>query len=151
MNPPALSPAARLVLLAIDESTTVDQVAAILVREKVAAAGRKATARAVSVLDHLHSVGAVVVHLDETWTVTPRGDRFRDWLLRELAEGGKRPAKASDAPKPRPSRSKSPERASAPNPATTEASSDDRITFTTPNGWVVHLSPFRQKRARGDK
>lgn len=150
MTLPALSPAARLVLLAIDEETTVDQVADILVREKAAVAGR-ATARAVGVLEHLDTHGAVTTRDEKTWTVTPRGDRFRDWLLRELAEGGKRPAKALDAPKLSPSRSKSSQRASAPNPATPEASSDDRITFTTPNGWVVHLEPFRQKRARGDK
>lgn len=150
MTPPALSPAARLVLLAIDEQTTVDDVARILVREKVVAAPR-ATARAVSVLDHLHTVGAVVVHLDETWTVTPRGERFRDWLLRELAEGGKRPTKASDTPKPSPSRAKPSKRVSTPKAAAPEASSDERITFTTPNGWVVHLEPFRQKKARGDK
>lgn len=150
MNPPALSPAARLVLLAIDQEATVDEVAAILVREKVVAAPR-ATARAVSVLDHMHTVGAVVVHLDETWTVTPRGERFRDWLLRELASEGKRPAKASDAPKPSPGRAEPSERAKTPKAATTEASTDDRITFTTPNGWVVHLEPFRQKRARGVK
>ena len=71
--------------------------------------------------------------------------------LRELADDGKRPAKAPDAPTPRPSRSKPPRRASAPKAATPEALADDRITFTTPNGWVVHLNPFRQKKARGDK
>lgn len=150
MTLPALSPAARLVLLAIDEETTVDEVADILVREKAAVAGR-ATTRAVGVLEHLDWHGALTTHDEQSWTVTPRGERFRDWLLRELAEGGKRPAKAPDAPKPRPSRSKSPRRASTPNPATSEASADDRITFTTPNGWVVHLEPFRQKSARGDK
>ena len=150
MTLPALSPAARLVLLAIDEETTVDQVAAILVREKAAVAGRS-TVRAVGVLEHLDVNGAVTTRDEQTWTVTPRGDRFRDWLLRELADEGKRPSKASDAPKPRPRRSESPRRASAPKAATPEASTDDRITFTTPNGWVVHLEPFRQKRVRGDK
>jgi hypothetical protein len=150
VTPPALSPAARLVLLAIDEAATVDEVAAILVREKVVPADR-APARAVAVLEHLDVNGALTTRDERTWTVTPRGDRFRDWLLRELADSGKRPAKASDAPKPRPSRSKSPQRASAPKAATPEVSADDRITFTTPNGWVVHLEPFRQKKARGDK
>ena len=150
MNPPALSPAARLVLLAIDETVTVDEVAAILVREQVVPADR-APARAVAVLEHLDVNGALTTRDEQTWTVTPRGERFRDWLLRELADEGKRPAKASDAPKPSPSRSKSPKRASAPKAATPEVSADDRITFTTPNGWVVHLEPFRQKKARGDK
>ena len=150
MTPPALSPAARLVLLAIDETVTVDEVAAILVREQVVPADR-ASARAAAVLEHLDVHGAVTTRDERTWTVTPRGDRFRDWLLRELADDGKRPAKAPDAPTPRPSRSKSPRRVSAPKAATPEASADDRITFTTPNGWVVHLEPFRQKKARGDK
>jgi hypothetical protein len=150
VNPPALSPAARLVLLAIDETVTVDEVAAILVREQVVPADR-APARAVAVLEHLDVNGALTTRDEQTWTVTPRGERFRDWLLRELADEGKRPAKASDAPKPSPSRSKSPKRASAPKAATPEVSADDRITFTTPNGWVVHLEPFRQKKARGDK
>ena len=150
MNPPALSPAARLVLLAVDETATVDEVAAILVREKVVPADR-AHARAVVVLEHLDVNGALTTRDERTWTVTPRGDRFRDWLLRELADEGKRPARAPDAPKPSPSRSKPPRRASAPKAATPEASTDDRITFTTPNGWVVHLEPFRQKKARGDK
>lgn len=150
MTLPALSPAARLVLLAVDEETTVDEVAAILVREKAAVAGR-ATARAVSVLEHLDWHGALTTDDEQTWTVTPRGDRFRDWFLRELADEGKRPSKASDGSKPSPSRSKTAKRASTPKAATPEASSDDRITFTTPNGWVVHLEPFRQKRARGVK
>ena len=150
MTPPALSPAARLVLLAIDEAATVDEVAAILVRERVVSTDR-AHARAVAVLEHLEVHGAVTTRDEQTWTVTPRGERFRDWLLRELADEGKRPAKAPDAPKPRPSRSKTPRRASAPKAATPEASTDDRITFVTPNGWVVHLNPFRQKKARGDK
>lgn len=150
MTLPALSPAARLVLLAIDEATTVDEVAAILVRERVVPADR-AHARAVAVLEHLDLNGALTTRNERTWTVTPRGERFRNWLLRELAEGGKRPAKAFDAPKPSPSRPKPSERASTPKAATPEASSDDRITFTTPNGWVVHLEPFRQERARGDK
>jgi hypothetical protein len=150
VTPPALSPAARLVLLAIDETVTVDEVAAILVREKVVPADR-ASARAAAVLEHLDVNGAVTTRDERTWTVTPRGERFRDWLLRELADDGKRPAKAPDAPTPRPSRSKSPRRDSAPKAATPEASTGDRITFTTPNGWVVHLEPFRQKRARGDK
>lgn len=150
MTLPALSPAARLVLLAIDETATVDEVAAILVCEKVVAADR-APARAVAVLEHLDLNGALTTRDERTWTVTPRGERFRDWLLREMADDGKRSAKASDAPKPSPSRSKSPRRASTPKAATPEASSDDRIAFTTPNGWVVHLEPFRQKRARGDK
>ena len=150
MTPPALSPAARLVLLAVDETATVDEVAAILVREKVVPADR-AHARAVVVLEHLDVNGALTTRDERTWTVTPRGDRFRDWLLRELADEGKRPARAPDAPKPSPSRSKPPRRASAPKAATPEASTDDRITFTTPNGWVVHLEPFRQKKARGDK
>jgi len=150
VTPPALSPAARLVLLAIDEAATVPSVAAILVREQVVPADR-ASARAAAVLEHLRSAGALTTRDEQTWAVTPRGERFRDWLLRELADSGKRPAKASDAAKPRPSRSKSPRRASAPKAATPEASSDDSITFTTPNGWVVHLEPFRQKRARGDK
>ena len=150
MTPPALSPAAQLVLLAIDEAATVDEVAAILVREQIVPADR-ATARAAAVLEHLRSAGALTTRDERTWTVTRRGDRFRDWLLRELADEGKRPARAPDAPKPSPSRSKSPRRASAPKAATAEASADDRITFTTPNGWVVHLEPFRQKKARGDK
>ena len=150
MTPPALSPAARLVLLAIDETATVDEVAAILVREQVVPADR-AHARATAVLEHLDVNGALTTRDEQTWTVTPRGERFRDWLLRELADGGKRPAKATDTPKLRPSRSKSPRRASTPKAATLLASADDRITFTTPNGWVVHLEPFRQKRARGDK
>lgn len=150
MTLPALSPAARLVLLAVDDRTTVAEVAAILVREKVVAADR-APARAVAVLEHLDLNGAVTTRDEKTWTVTPRGDRFRDWLLRELADGGKRPTKASDDPKPSPRRSKTAKRASAPKAATPEASTDDRIAFATPNGWVVHLSPFRQKRARGDK
>ncbi len=150
MTPPALSPAARLVLLAIDETVTVDEVAAILVREQVVPADR-ASARAAAVLEHLDANGALTTRDERTWTVTPRGDRFRDWLLRELADDGKRPAKAFDAPKPRPSRSKTAKRASTPKAATPEASADDRITFTTPNGWVVHLEPFRQKKARGDK
>ena len=150
MTPPALSPAARLVLLAVDETATVDEVAAILVRERVVSADR-AHARAVAVLEHLDVHGAVTTRDERTWTVTPRGDRFRDWLLRELADEGKRPAKATDAPKPRPSRSEPSRRASAPKAATPEASPDDRITFTTPNGWVVHLNPFRQEKARGDK
>ena len=150
MNPPALSPASRLVLLAIDETATVDEVAAILVREQIVPADR-ATARAAAVLEHLRSAGALTTRDERTWTVTRRGDRFRDWLLRELADSGKRPAKAPDAPKPRPSRSKSPRRASAPKAAAPEVSPDDRITFVTPNGWVVHLEPFRQKKARGDK
>lgn len=150
MNPPALSPAARLVLLAIDEATTVDDVARILVREKVASADR-AHSRAVGVLEHLDVNGAVTTRDEKTWTVTPRGERFRDWLLRELAGEGKQPAKAPAAPKPSPSRSGTPERASTPKAAAKEASSDDCITFTTPNGWVVHLNPFRQKKARGDK
>ena len=150
MTPPALSPAARLVLLAIDETVTVNEVAAILVRERVVPADR-AHARAAAVLEHLDVNGTLTTRDEQTWTVTPRGDRFRDWLLRELADEGKRPAKAPDAPKPRPSRSKSPQRASAPKAAAPEASADDRITFTTPNGWVVHLEPFRQKKARGDK
>jgi hypothetical protein len=150
VTPPALSPAARLVLLAIDETVTVDEVAAILVREKVVPADR-ASARAAAVLEHLDANGALTTRDERTWTVTPRGERFRDWLLRELADDGKRPAKAPDAPTPRPSRSKPPRRASTPKAATPEASADDRITFTTPNGWVVHLEPFRQKKARGDK
>ena len=150
MTPPALSPAARLVLLAVDDRTTVDEVAAILVREQVVPADR-APARAAAVLEHLDLNGALTTDDEQTWTVTPRGDRFRDWLLRELADEGKRPAKAPDDPKPSPSRSKPPRRASAPKAATPEASTDDRITFTTPNGWVVHLEPFRQKKARGDK
>jgi len=150
VTPPALSPAARLVLLAIDETVTVDEVATVLVREKVVSADR-AHARAAAVLEHLDANGALTTRDERTWTVTPRGERFRDWLLRELADDGKRPAKAPDAPTPRPSRSKPPRRASAPKAATPEASADDRITFTTPNGWVVHLEPFRQKKARGDK
>ena len=150
MTPPALSPAARLVLLAIDETATVDEVAAILVHEQVVPADR-AHARATAVLEHLDVNGALTTRDEHTWAVTPRGERFRDWLLRELADSGKRPAKASDAAKPRPSRSKLPRRASTPKAATPEASSDDRITFTTPNGWVVHLEPFRQKKPRGDK
>lgn len=150
MTPPALSPAARLVLLAIDETVTVDEVAAVLVREKVVSADR-AHARAAAVLEHLDVHGAVTTRDERNWTVTRRGDRFRDWLLRELADDGKRPAKAPDAPTPRPSRSKPPRRASALKAATPEASTDDRITFVTPNGWVVHLNPFRQKKARGDK
>ena len=150
MTPPALSPAARLVLLAIDETVIVDEVAAILVREQVVPADR-ASARAAAVLEHLDGNGALTTRDEQTWTVTPRGERFRDWLLRELADDGKRPAKAPDAPTPRPSRSKPPRRASTPKAATPEASSDDRITFTTPNGWVVHLEPFRQKKPRGDK
>ena len=133
MIPSALSPAARLVLLAIDETATVDEVAAILVREQVVPADR-ASARAAAVLEHLDINGALTTRNERTWTVTPRGERFRDWLLRELADGGKRPAKAPDAPKPRPSRSKSPRRASTPKAASPEASADDRITFTTPNG-----------------
>jgi hypothetical protein len=150
VTPPALSPAARLVLLAIDETATVDDVAAILVREQVVPADR-ASARAAAVLEHLDVNGALTTRDERTWTVTPRGERFRDWLLRELSDGGKWPAKASDAPKPRPSRSKTTKRASAPKAASPEASADDRIAFTTPNGWVVHLKPFRQKKARGDK
>lgn len=150
MTPPALSPAARLVLLAVDETTTVDEVAAILVREQVVLADR-ASARAAAVLEHLDLHGALTTRDERTWAVTPRGERFRDWLLRELTDDGKRPAKAPDAPKPRPSRSKPPRRASTPKAAAPKASTDDRITFTTPNGWVVHLEPFRQKRARGDK
>lgn len=150
MTPPVLSPAARLVLLAIDETATVDEVAAILVREQVVPADR-APARAAAVLEHLDANGALTTRDERTWTVTPRGERFRDWLLRELADDGKRPAKAPDAPTPRPSRSKPPRRASAPKAATPEASADDRITFTTPNGWVVHLNPFRQEKARGGK
>ena len=150
MTPPALSPAARLVLLAIDETVTVDEDGGDLVREKVVPADR-AHARAAAVLEHLDVHGALTTRDERTWTVTPRGDRFRDWLLRELADEGKRPAKAPDDPKPSPSRSKPPRRASAPKAATPEASADDRITFTTPNGWVVHLNPFRQEKARGDK
>jgi hypothetical protein len=150
VTPPVLSPAARLVLLAIDETATVDEVAAILVREQVVPADR-APARAAAVLEHLDANGALTTRDERTWTVTPRGERFRDWLLRELADDGKRPAKAPDAPTPRPSRSKPPRRASAPKAATPEASADDRITFTTPNGWVVHLNPFRQEKARGGK
>ena len=150
MTPPALSPAARLVLLAIDETVTVDEVAAILVREQVVPADR-ASARAAAVLEHLDFHGALTTRDERTWIVTPRGERFRDWLLRELADDGKRPAKAPDAPTPRPSRSNPPRRASAPKAATPEASTDDRITLVTPNGWVVHFEPFRQKRARGDK
>ena len=75
MTPPALSPAAQLVLLAIDEAATVDEVAAILVREQIVPADR-ATARAAAVLEHLRSAGALTTRDEQTWTVTPRGDRF---------------------------------------------------------------------------
>ena len=141
-----MSPLMRSVLLRFDFSATEADVTQFLAEESV----REPRDRARQVLDALCNIGTH--HLvGRTYRVTPRGERVRDWLLRELADGGKRPAKAPDAPKPRPSRSKSPQRASAPKAAAPEVSTDDRITFVTPNGWVVHLEPFRQKKARGDK
>jgi hypothetical protein len=136
----------RTVLLRFDSSATEADVTQFLDEESV----REPRDRARHILDALCNIGTHRL-VGRTYRVTPRGDRFRDWLLREMADGGKRPSKAPDAPKPSPSRSNSPRRASAPKAAAPEASVDDRITFVTPNGWVVHLNPFRQKKARGDK